>query len=486
MSSRVLVIGTYFGEGVDSFDWWQKLPNLSDYGTIILDTTKILHFWSMAGRLKPAESGNRRKLTPATGIVAETTIPKPDEYVLTNVNQQDEMIKPNMEIVKQKLLEMLEFDFNVYVLFSPSVEIAQEVEWTRNFPAPSVQKESERFIGTNDWCPISVQTVTESGKTIRLHDESYKDYFKTFSGWKYYFVPESLSIDELQSYYGKRWKVIPSLKAIATNNLNRPIAMEFSAAFHRWTRGEDDPEESWHSIPEKSGGILALLPAPDEYHTESSIELLLKRGKKFEETPPPTWVSSIEIPGEASLKNEIGAQKRQLEAIQLKISEFERSLREFEKFKGLLYGTGVTLQELVRETLGKLGAGIEPSVVTDEFIINVSGRRALVEVKGNTKSISKKDLAQLITDLGEHLKATDEEVHGILAGNAWRLLPLEERGTDDKPVFPKNVIKIAENHNIGLISTAELFGAYCKVLGNAQHREDVIDKIISNKGVISL
>jgi hypothetical protein len=486
MRGKVLVIGTYSGEGVDSFDWWQKLPNLSDYGTVILDTTKILHFWNMAGRLKPAESANRRKFTPVAGIVPETTLPKRDEYVLTNVNQQDKTIKSNMEIIKRKLVEMLEFDFNVYVLFSPSVEIAHEVEWTRTFPAPTVHKEPERFVGTNDWCPISVQTVTESGKTIRLHDESYDDYFKTFNGWKYYFVPESLLINELESYYHKRWKVVPTLRAIATNNLNKPVALELSAAFHEWAHDVDEPEGGWHSAPKKHGGTLALLPAPDEYHTESSIELLLKRGKKFEETPPPTWVSSIEIPGEASLKNEIGTQKRQLEAIQSKISEFEGSLRELEKFKGLLYGTGVTLQELVRETLGKLGAGIEPSVVTDEFIINVGGRRALVEVKGNTKSISKKDLAQLITDLGEHLKATDEEVHGILVGNAWRLLPLEERGTDDKPVFPKNVIKIAENHNIGLISTAELFKAYCKVLGNAQHREDVIDKIIGKKGVISL
>lgn len=486
MRGKVLVIGTYSGEGVDSFDWWQKLPNLSDYGTVILDTTKILHFWNMAGRLKPAESANRRKFTTVAGIVPETTLPKRDEYVLTNVNQQDKTIKSNMEIIKRKLVEMLEFDFNVYVLFSPSVEIAQEVEWTRTFPTPSVHKEPERFVGTNDWCPISVQTVTESGKTIELQDESYEAYFKTFSVWKYYFVPDFLGINELESSYGNKWKVVPTLRAIATNNLDKPVAVEFSTAFHGWIHVEDEPEGSWHSIPEKYGGTLALLPTPDEYHTESSIELLLKRGKQFEETPPPTWASGIEIPGEASLKNEIGTQKRQLEAITSKISELEGSLRELQKFKGLLFGTGPTLQELVRETLRNLGASTEPFVVTDEFIINVSGRRALVEVKGNTKSISKSDLAQLITDLGEHLKATDEEVDGILIGNAWRLLPLEQRGTNDKPIFPRNVIKIAENHNIGLISTAELFKAYCKVLGNAQHREDVIDKIIGKKGVISL
>ena len=486
MNSKVLVIGTYFGEGVNSFDWWQKLPNLSDYSTVILDTTKIFHFWYIAGRLKPLESGPERRFTPAAGLVAETTLQKADKYILTNVNQQDEMIKSNMKIVKRKLVEMLEFDFNVYVLFSPSVEIVREVEWTGTSPAPSVQKESERFIGTNDWCPISVQTITESGKTIGLHDGSYEDYFKAFSSWKYYFVPDFLGVGELESYYSNKWKVVATLRAVATNNLNKPVAVEMSATFHEWAHDVDEPEGGWYPTPKKYGGTLVLLPTPDEYHTESSIELLLKRGKEFEETPPPTWVSGIEIPGEASLKNEIDTEKRQLKAIASKISELDGSLRELQKFKGLLFGTGLTLQELVRETLGNLGVGTEPSVVTDEFIINVSGKRALVEVKGNTKSISKSDLAQLITDLGEHLKATDEEVDGILIGNAWRLLPLEQRGIGDKQIFPKNVIKIAENRNIGLISTAELFKAYCKVLGNAQRREDVIDKIISKKGVISL
>jgi len=485
MGGKVLVIGTYSGEGVDSFDWWQKLPNLSDYGTLILDTTRIFLYWNMAGRLKqPAESARERKFTPAAGIVPQTTLPKPDQYVLTNVNAQDEMIKSNMDAIKRKLVEMLEFDSNVYVLFSPSVEIAGEVEWKRTFPEPGVHKESVRFVGTNDWCPISVQTVAESGRRIRLVDKSYEDYFKTFPGWEYYFVPESLTIKELESYYGKRSKVVPHLKAIATNNLDKPIAVEFSAAFHRWAHDEDEPEGGWKSTPEKLGGTLVLLPTPDEYHTEPSVEWLLQRARGLEEVPPPSWVSDIEIPGEAALKNEISTEKRQVEAISSKIGKLESSLRELQRFKGLLYDTGASLQELVRETLEKLGARPEPSVVTDEFIIDIGGEKALIEVKGVTKSISKGDLGQLITDLGEHLKATGEDIHGILIGNAWRTLPVDQRDTHDKPIFPQNVVKIAENRNIRLISTTELFKAYCDSLKDPESKENTLRKIICGRDVI--
>lgn len=477
-----MVIGSYIGAGVDSFDWWQKLPNLSDYGTVILDTTKIFYFWYVGGRLKPMETGNARKFTPAEGIVPQTALPEPEKYVLTSVNQQDEMIKSNMEIIKRKLVEMMEFNFNVYVLFSPSVEITHEVEWTRSFPGPSVQKKSERFVSTNDWCPISVQTFAESGRTVRLNDESYEAYFKAFTGWKYYFVSQSVIIEELESCYDNKWKVVPHLNAIATNNLDKPIAVEFSLAFHRWAH--DEEEGGWESIPKRRGGTLVLLPVADQFHTESAVELLLPRAREFEETPPPNWAGGIEIPGETSIKNEIAEQKKQLEAMASKLSEVEGSLRELQRFKGLLYETGLVLQELVRETLEKLGARTEPSIVSDEFIISIGEEKALVEVKGVGKSMSKGDLGQLITDLGEHLKATGEGIQGVLIGNAWRNLPLDQRDTHDKPIFPKNVVKIAENQNIGLISTTELFKAYCDSLKDPGSKESTLPKIIRGKGII--
>jgi hypothetical protein len=50
MASTILVIGYYDSKEVDSFSWWQDLPNISEYDTIIIDTTKLVRHWG--GRIE--------------------------------------------------------------------------------------------------------------------------------------------------------------------------------------------------------------------------------------------------------------------------------------------------------------------------------------------------------------------------------------------------------------------------------------------------
>jgi len=457
MGKRVLLIGTYFAEGVDSFDWWQELPNITEYDTIILDTTRIFNFWSIAGRVEQ---------------LAE------NEYFLPTANDQDKKIRSNIWLVKDKLLEKLEFDVIVYVLYSPEIIVWEHAQSMYGGEARS------RFVGTNDWCPISINTFLEKGGEIYVEDDSYKEYFRDFRSWEYYFLPGSLDTSELEEYYSSKWKTFPVLRVIATNKVKKPLAVEFIPLFHKWAH--DEEEGGWYQVPEKRGGSLILLPTIDKYNTESLIELLLQRGKEFEETPPPSWVSTIEIPGEASLKNQIDTEKQNLEIIELRVKELESSLSGLQKYKGLLYETGLTLQELVKSTLEKLGAKIKPSIVTDEFIIEISGKEALIEVKGNTKSITKDDVAQLVIDLMQHLKTTAEEIDGILIGNAWRLLPIKDRGTKSTPIFTGHAIRAAQNRSVRLLSTTELFKAYRKMLEEPQHKKEILNKIINSKGIIKL
>jgi len=448
MSDKVLVIGTYLAEGVDSFDWWQQLPNISEYDTIVLDTTKILYFMENTGRLEHVND---------------------NIYAVDDDKEIYKQISANLNLVRNKLTEKLEFESTIYALYSPRIII--------NYHPFHVDGSGNGYlgsIGTNDWCPISIKVIQETGKFIRVIDTSYQDYFKGFKEWQYYFERKSLGFPYIQHYYDDKWTVWFKLNPIAVNKVERPIAIEVCFLFYGQPK------------PQKIGGRLVLLPVANQYDTNTSISFLLQRGKQFEAIPPPSWINKIEIPGEALLEEDVENKKQQLTAIESEVQESERSLAEFIKHKGILYETGITLQELVKTTLEKLGAGIEPSTVTDEFVINIAGKKALVEVKGNTKSISKRDLGQLITDLGEHLKATDEDIGGILIGNAWRLEPLEARDTHDKPVFSQAVVKIAENRSIGLISTIELFTAHSQSLENPAAKKEILNKIIGGAGIIKI
>lgn len=466
MSKNVLIIGSYSVEGIDSFSWFQELPNISDYDTIILDTARIFVSWSLAGKLKHF---------------------KGNIYFLQNPSELDKKIKSNIHMVREKLIEILEFDVNIYVLYLPDIDISTgitHIDMSGDALIP--------FVNTNAWCPISIDIVSEKGKTIYVKDDSYKGYFSDFKGWEYYFVPDSLKTDELESYYRQKWKVIPHLDIIATNKTDKPIAIEFLPRFHFWPSKEQlrrfpFDQYGWgFYLNKKMGGSLVLLPVADKYNTGPLIEILLQRGKEFEETPPPSWVNNIEVPGEVSLKREIAVEKQNLEAVEAKIEELEASLMGVEKYKRLLYADGLELQDICKLTLEKLGAKLKPSPVSDEFMIEVDGKEALVEVKGSTKNIDKDDIGQLITDLGQLVMTMEEPkiVKGILIGNAWRLLPLEDRDTKDKPLFTGHVVQYAETQNIGLISTTDLFKAYCKTVEEPQHKTEILSKIISGKGVI--
>lgn len=459
--NNILIIGAYFDKAVDSYRWWSELPNLSDYSTIILDPTRIIHDWLYSGRVK-ALSRNR--------------------YLLSDKNEQDDKTESNIRLVKKKLVEMLWFDVNIYALYAPTITIDYLAQ-IGNYASSSGSRETVRFFKTNDWCPISLETYLEKGKIIHIKDDSFKHYFRDFEEWEYYFVSDSLKLNELAIYYQKQWKVTGSLQEIATNNVDKPIAVEFNPYFHRWSAEE---EQGWHVAPYASGGGLFLLPIIDSYDTKPLIESLLYKIGLYTKTPLPAWTNSIEIPGEESIKKDIETSNEQLEALTTVIREKGDSLVELQKFKGLLYETGLTLQELVKLTFDEIGVKTKPSVATDEFVIELSGQEVLVEVKGNVKSVTKDDVAQLVADLMEHLKKTGQEINGLLIGNGWRLEPLEQRDVGNKPTFSRDAIRVAENHNIALLSTTELFKAYCQILETPTRKEEIISRIIGGAGILKL
>ena len=208
------------------------------------------------------------------------------------------------------------------------------------------------------------------------------------------------------------------------------------------------------------------------------VEFLLSRHVGNTMTPKPNWVDNILVPGENALRETIRKEKQALD-------EHQQQLLRKEESKNLLYETGIPLEDVVKSIFVSLGALIEPSVVTDEFVINVAGKRVLAEVKGNTKSISKGDVAQLNIDTEVHFKKTNEKIDGILIGNGFRLLPIDERNTNDKPVFPNNVIEIAKASDIGLLSTISLFNAYCQLIENPTRKLEILNKVINGHGLIT-
>lgn len=458
-----MLISSASFEGIESFDWFQELPNISDYDIIILDIPRIFTFWSLAGRLEHL-GGN--------------------EYSLPEIDETAEKIKSNLLLVKRKLVEILEFDRGVYALYSPDIRIGSKIDRslftseviTTQPPFEGWSRSKwylSEFISTNLWCPISIKTVVEGGRKILTKDNSYEEYFKDFKGCQYYFISDSLKFGELEKYYSRNWKVDIKQNPIATNNVGKPIALELIPLFHKWLPEWEYDMPAWESSPKKIGGPLVLLPVDNLYNTRSLIEVLLRRIEVFEKRAPTIWANNIKFPEE--------------EAIEERIATDRQTLAEFQKYKSaLLCETGLPLQEFVKSALNKLGATVEPSPVSDEFTIRINGKEALIEVKAvDNKSISKRHLQQLTQDMVKYRIKTGQNIKGILVGNPWRLHPVEQRGAPEKPMFTDYVVSTAPQQDIGLISTTELLRAFYRVLVEPGYKGEVLNKIITGKGVIT-
>lgn len=180
-------------------------------------------------------------------------------------------------------------------------------------------------------------------------------------------------------------------------------------------------------------------------------------GKK--KTLPPKWVDNILVTGEEDLRANIIAEKEIIVEREFRIKELKNQVDNIALFKQLLYETGQPLEEVVKLTLEKIGGRIEPSKFEgqEEYLLVTDHEKAVVEVKGRIKSISMSDMREVLDYVNEYLIQKSENVKGVLIGNAWRLDPVDERGTPQKQIFPDNVKRAAKDRDIALISTVELF-----------------------------
>jgi len=193
-----------------------------------------------------------------------------------------------------------------------------------------------------------------------------------------------------------------------------------------------------------------------------------------------------------SFKNLIKANQK-IDEIEKKIDtlEAEKQIKiykkeNYEKIRDtLLYRDGKILEDVVKKVF--IDLGIETQLgkeAREDLVFVVKEKHYLVEVKGAEKSASKKHIKQLVSHIAEYKNENEVEPKGILLINPWRKLPIEERNTNDKPNFPNEIMTLVNISNITLITTQQLFVAYCDNLEGKFNLDEFIQKIDSTNGVL--
>lgn len=446
--ARILVVGGGGFAGVPCYDWSDpNVPNLADFDIVLVNGPSLVPRLAALDR-RGMKSG--RWEGPYEGLRWRT------------------------DRVAELLRALLTSGGSVYAIL-PGREF---IELKRD---PYVHE-----VETLPWLPVTVAFHDEEGETLEIRDQAFGRYLAHVHSWQRSFAPVDHATMEadLSEAARRDWHVSARADPIAVNRQQEPVALR--VVFELQPSGVPPPIAKAAALSVRTGQI-ALLPAPTEVSADEGLRILLEDFcGVLARAVPPDWAGAIEMPGDQARTAALADATKALEDAQRKHHEAVEAQAAADEFKRLLYEKGPPLQEIARKTFEAIGISTVDSPVSDEFMLVWGDEKVLVEVTGTGKSIAGRDLSQLIKDQGNYLHDVGQGVKGVLVGNAWIGLPPQERGTPDKSIFPDNVQTTAENHSIALVSTPELFKAYCAFLEEKISPEQVFRRIADGSGVVTL
>jgi hypothetical protein len=410
-----------------------------------------------------------------------------------------------------KILNVADYDVVIlnlipllYQNFTNSIDIKTLPNW-RQFARFVFSQESELIIignpdfwfkGSNNtghnpstWLPpLLPQLSVQIGKSICNIESDFSYYFKYVRQWFFhtnnghskindYLLREYLSFIHPQAE-NIEMKYFHSL---AETRFQQAIAFKIKFQAMRVIRNY--PQEVLIS------GDVICLPAPTEITEKEAIDLILQEryGLQLESTPP-DWVEGYKLPKQLKVETEIDMLKNEIQKLEKQLREATFQLKEESHFCKLLYEQGVEgLETIVRDSLRVLGAMVDDPIVgknrEDGLLKDSKGRKAILEIKGRTKSIALADLRQLDQWVRDALFGEDSEnVKGILIGNAYCGTPLDQR----KESFPNNCIIMAQNNQYCLLTTLQIYHAICLKQQGLFNETEFWDLIFSTDGACSL
>ncbi len=435
-AKRVLIVGSDKHTAVKCVQWdAKKFPNVADYDAVIVNPA------SLAPKMEKAKQQS----------IKSTSNKFPELW---------DRLRENIDIIRNGLLTLLESGGEVYAIICPEERIS--LEWGHSF---------HNQMTNYWWVPLPFEKVPEEGETQSIDDTTFAKYMDLVKWWALYLkLPENdRALEGLTQKYGEGFLVELIQEPIARNRYGRQIASRLKYQLYSTRIVERD----WLDRPLREAkelkmvsGPLILLPMPTEVSDRDAVNIILENFFGLQQkTLPPQWIEEVDIPGIPEIKFEVENKYHQIEQLKTEIKPLLQRKEELEKYKQLLFETGTPLEEICKQTLQTMGCNILPADLAEEdFIVEFEGQQAIVEVKGNTKSISLSNLSQLGRYREDYLIERGEDKKSILIGNAWRLLPLDERGKSNSQVpFPENVVSYATKRNIALISSIELFQAHCSL-----------------------
>lgn len=363
--------------------------------------------------------------------------------------------------VRKQLSLLMNSGGRIIALTPERRAIKQKDEWRTNW----------------EWCPFEIRTHPEADDTVEIKRAVFGRYLSKLKRWTFYFfIPENALTHELTDVFGSTYNTGYKLSpdAFVINRYGKMLAGEVSLLAslsdgHNFCRY----------------GSITVLPLIAELEQREAMNLILEDliGKP-QQSLPPDWVDQIPMPFVDAINAEIAQKNAAIASLQQEIAATAQKLAEIEKWKKLVYTTGRELEQIFEEAVIKLGSKTKPAAAEEEFIFEHKENAGVVECKGVSKSISLEHVRQTDSHVLKFIAAEDRNGKGVLLGNAWRNLPLSERGKTDTPIFPDNVVKHAAQREIALVGANDFLEMFCRFLKGEVSGEAVLDAMSTQSGIV--
>ena len=453
---KILILGAKDFPSVACYDWGEgDLPNIADHDVVIINVISLT-----------------------------------ENLSIINFNILDNILNN----IKSALLKFLDSKGTLYAMACPLKRVLALK--TLRLPLKEETKENKSEIDNYQWSPIPLEVKNEEGDTVEIKDKSFEDYFKYVKKWYFTIKPAitSLPKDAFEDY--DQDLIIANIETsnvimvkIATDRRGRAIAAKFY--YQRKIIARRTPSEAYESVIAQKSGDFILLPLPTEIDDREAINYVLEKCLRvFQKAPPPDWAIKFSVPRLDKIESKLQKIENKINALNKERSEYEKQKTELESYRELLYETGIPLQEIVRKVFTKLGYPPKPPKFGEEYIIEFNNTIGIIECKGVTKSISRRDFRQLLDYVKDYETEPDLsniKVKGILIANAWRNLKPEDRETKDRTIFPAGgggVIEIAKKHHMALLNTIDLFNIFCKFLDGTIEAKKILETIFKTEGIV--
>lgn len=405
--------------------------------------------------------------------------------ILTYTGQESEYKGAGVKINRLHDAESLDaFDVNI-------ISLLDEMIWRNSDSA----KDSINIIDDFKSLSRMLQNSKKSRNIILLpQNDKYKYYYgaTAYASGKTYLKScelKDMILNLLKFILKQLFAPVASLDLVYENTRTILVEQEIEAAFYF-----NDPIgeiltkslKSDKATTIKVNDVILSTLLLDNY--EKIILFLETIGLLERKQNRPSWMEEIKMFDDDKQIEIIRNNQTRIQEAEANITEARKVIDQNNKYKSILYTNGEELVEIVLKILEEmLGCDFSDfeDVKREDFLTTVGEYTFIGEIKGVNHNVKSENVAQLDRHYQSYLddnpNADIDKVCALLIMNYQKNKPVQDR----EPVHEQQIALARRNRSL-IIDTYTLLKLFEKYLSGEKSREECIDILQNNTGLLSV